>query len=173
MPDLDPIRIFRVGEKQNQNQPVIMIGLSGSGLSGFGFVPVGFRFRCRCGYFAGLVKIWLIFGRIHQIWTRSRQDLVGSSGFQVALHQKSKNIAGICKFLLENLQKLLDFVDFMVRSSGSGFWGGNPPIDSKVSGFVGGKSPLIIELASSGGGGSISSKSGGLVEFQCSVNTPT
>ena len=150
-----------------------MIGLSGSGLSGFGFVPVGFRFRCRCGYFAGLVKIWLIFGRIHQIWTRSRQDLVGSSGFQLALHQKSKNIAGICKFLSENLQKLLDFVDFMVRSGGSGFWGGNPPIDSKVSGFVGGKSSPTVELASSGGGGLISSKSGGLVEFQCSMNTPT
>ena len=86
MPDLDPIRIFRVGEKQNQNQPVIMIGLSGSGLSGFGFVPVDFRFCCRCGYFVGLVKIWLIFGQIRQILTRSRQDLVGSSGFQVALH---------------------------------------------------------------------------------------
>ena len=86
---------------------------------------------------------------------------------------KKQNIVGICKFLSENLQKLLDFVDFMVRSGGLGFWGGNPPIDSKVSGFVGGKSPLTVELASSGGGGSISSKSGRLVEFQCSVNTPT
>ena len=75
--------------------------------------------------------------------------------------------------MLENLQNLLDFVDFMVKSGGSGFWGGNPPTDSKVSGFVGGKSLPTVELASSGGGGSISSKSGGLVEFQCSVNTPT
>ena len=163
MPDLDPIRIFRVGEKQNQNQPVIMIGLSSSGLSGFGFVPVGFRFRCRCGYFAGLVKIWLIFGQIRQIWTRSRQDLVGSSGFQVALHQKSKNIAGICKFLLENLQNLLDFVDFMVKSGGSGFWGGNPPADPKGSGPMGGNLPETVGLIGSSGGRSVSGGSSGLV----------
>ena len=34
---------------------------------------------------------------------KSRLDLDGFGGFQVALRRKSKNIASICKFLSENL----------------------------------------------------------------------
>ena len=45
------------------------------------------------------------------------------------------------------------FVDFMVRSGGSGFWGGNPPIDLKVLGSVGGNPLSTVGLVSSGGGG--------------------
>ena len=33
----------------------------------------------------------------------SRLDLAGFGGFQVTLRRKSKNIAGICKFLSKNL----------------------------------------------------------------------
>ena len=35
MPDPDPTRTIRVGENQNRNQPVLMVGLSGSGPSVF------------------------------------------------------------------------------------------------------------------------------------------
>ena len=76
VPDLDSTRIFWVGEKQNR--PVIMVGSSDSGPPGFGFVSVDFGFYCWCRYFAGLVKIWPIFGWIHRIWTRSRRDLARS-----------------------------------------------------------------------------------------------
>ena len=41
---------------------------------------------------------------------------------------------------------LLDFVDFMVGSGGLGFWGGNPPTDPKVSGFVGGNQQGSITI---------------------------
>ena len=44
----------------------------------------------------------------------------------------------------------LDFVDFMVGSGGSGFWGGNPPIDPKVLGSVGSNPLPTIELVVSG-----------------------
>ena len=50
-----------------------------------------------------------------------------------------------------------DFVDFMVRSGGSGFWRGNPPTDSKVLGSVGGNPLSTVGLVSSGGGGLVSS----------------
>ena len=39
-----------------------------------------------------------------------------------------------------------DFVDFMVGLGGSGFWGGNPPINPKVSGSVGSNPLLTVEL---------------------------
>ena len=39
---------------------------------------------------------------------------------------------------------LLDVVEVMVKSGGSGFWGGNPPTDLKGLGYVGGNlSPTI------------------------------
>ena len=41
---------------------------------------------------------------------------------------------------------LSDDVDVMVGSSGSGFWGGNPPTDPKGSGYVGGDLPPTIGL---------------------------
>ena len=50
-----------------------------------------------------------------------------------------------------------DFVDFMVRSAGSGLWGGNPPTDPKVLGSVGGNPLSTVGLVSSGGGGLVSS----------------
>ena len=43
-----------------------------------------------------------------------------------------------------------DFVDFMVKSGGSGFWGGNPPIDPKVSSSVGSNPLPTVELVVSG-----------------------
>ena len=43
-----------------------------------------------------------------------------------------------------------DFVDFMVGSGGSGFWGGNPPIDPKVLGSVGSNPLPTVELVVSG-----------------------
>ena len=56
-----------------------------------------------------------------------------------------------------------DVVDLMVGSSGSGFWGGNPPTDPKGSGFVVGDPPPTVGLVSSGGGRSVSGGFGGLV----------
>ena len=61
VPESDPTRKIRVGEKQNLNRPVIMVGSSGSGPSGFGF-------HRHCRYFAGSVEIW----------ARSRRDLARS-----------------------------------------------------------------------------------------------
>ena len=45
VPDPDSTQIFLVGEKQNQNGPVIVVRSFGSSPSGFGFVQVGFGFR--------------------------------------------------------------------------------------------------------------------------------
>ena len=56
--------------------------------------------------------------------------------------------------LSENLSISPDFVDFMVELGGSGFWGGNPPVDSKGSGSVGGDPPPTVGLVSLSGGGS-------------------
>ena len=56
-----------------------------------------------------------------------------------------------------------DVVDVMVESSGSGFWGGNPPTDPKGSGSVGGDPPPTVGLVSTGGGRSVSSGSNRLV----------
>ena len=44
----------------------------------------------------------------------------------------------------------LDFVDFMVGLGGSGFWGGNPPINPKVSGSVGSNPLPTVKLVISG-----------------------
>ena len=66
----------------------------------------------------------------------------------------------------ENLSISPDFVDFMVGSGGSGFWGGNPLADPKGSGSVGGDPSPIVGLVGSGGGGS---GSGG---WTGSVDTP-
>ena len=40
----------------------------------------------------------------------------------------------------------LDFVDFMVGLGGSGFWGGNPPINPNVSGSVGSNPLPTVKL---------------------------
>ena len=58
---------------------------------------------------------------------------------------------------------LLDVVEVMVESSGSGFWGGNPPTDLKGLGYVGGNLSPTVELVSSGGGRSVSGGSNWLV----------
>ena len=70
----------------------------------------------------------------------------------------------------ENLSISPDFVDFMVGSGGSGFWGGNPLADPKGSGSVGGDLPPTVGLVGSGGGGSGLGGSGG---WTGSVDTPT
>ena len=74
-------------------------------------------------------------------------------GFQVNLRHKISNIAYFCKFLLENLQILPDFVGFTVGPGGSSFGGGNPPIDSKVSDFKVGDLPPTTGVVSTGLGG--------------------
>ena len=58
---------------------------------------------------------------------------------------------------------LPDVVDLMVGSGGSGFWGGNPPIDLKGSGSVGGNPLPTVGLVGLGGGRSVSDESDGLV----------
>ena len=72
---------------------------------------------------------------------------------------KIKNIAGFGGLqwisrssLFENLWISSNFVDFMVGSSGSGFWVGNLPADLKGSGLVGGDLPAIVRLIGLGGG---------------------
>ena len=67
---------------------------------------------------------------------------------------------------------LLDFVDFMVGSGGSGFWGRNPPTDPRVSGFVDGDLPPIVKLVGSGGGSSVSGRSGELIRCRGPMDTP-
>ena len=62
--------------------------------------------------------------------------------------------------MLENLSISPDFVDFLVGSGGSGFWGGNPLADSNGLGSVGGDPSLTVGLVGSGGGGSGSGWSG-------------
>ena len=60
----------------------------------------------------------------------------------------------------KNLSISSDFVAFMVKSGGLGFWGGNPPVDPKGSGSVGGNLPPTVGVVGSGGGGSGSGGSG-------------
>ena len=62
----------------------------------------------------------------------------------------------------ENLSISPDFVAFMVGSGGLSFWGGNPPVDPKGSGSVGGDPPPTVGVVGSGGDGSGSSRSGKL-----------
>ena len=90
-------------------------------------------------------------------------DLIRSGGFHVDLSRKSKNIAGISHFLSEILRMSPDVVDLVVRSSGSGFGGGNPPTEPKGLGSVGGDPQPTVGLVGSGGGRSVSGGSGGLV----------
>ena len=65
-----------------------------------------------------------------------------------------------------------DFVDFMVGSSGSGFWGGNPPANPKGSGPVGGDLSVTVELIGSGGGRLVSGRSDGLSGSPGCLDTP-
>ena len=58
---------------------------------------------------------------------------------------------------------LLDVVEVMVESGGSGFWGGNLPTDLKGLGSVGGNLSPTVGLVGSGGGRSVSGESSGLV----------
>ena len=58
---------------------------------------------------------------------------------------------------------LSGIVDVMVGSSGSGFWGGNPPTNPKGSGYVGGDLPPTVGFVGSSGGRSVSSGSSRLV----------
>ena len=66
---------------------------------------------------------------------------------------------------------LLDFVDFMVGSGGSGFWGGNPPTDPRVSGFVDGDPSPTVGLVGSGGGSSVSGRSDELIRYRGPMDT--
>ena len=66
----------------------------------------------------------------------------------------------------------LDFVAFIVRLGGSGFWGGNLPIDSKVSGSVDGDSPPTVGLVDSGLCWSVLGKSDRLIGSLGPVDTP-
>ena len=180
VPDRNRLEVFRLGENQNRNWPILMVGSSGSGLSVSGRLSVGFGFWSQCRYFvAGSIKIWPIFGRTHQLWTRSRRDLARSGGFHATLCQKIKNIAGSGGLqwisrssLSENLWISSDFIDFMVGSGGSDFWGVNPPAHSKGSGLVGGNSLETIGLIGSGGGRSVLGESGGLSRSPGCLDTP-
>ena len=67
---------------------------------------------------------------------------------------------------------LPDFVDFMVGSGGSSFWGGNPLTDPKVSGSMVGDPSPTVGLVSSSGCGSVSGGSDELVGFSSSACTP-
>ena len=129
-------------------------------------------FRHRCRYLAESVNSGLDLNEISL-------DLARSSGFHAALCRKIKNIteSGGLQWisrssLSENLWISPDFVDFMVGSGGSGFWGGNLPGDPKGSGPVGGNSPETIGLIGSGGGRSVSGRSGGLSGSPGCLNTP-
>ena len=57
---------------------------------------------------------------------------------------------------------LSDVVEVMVELGGSGFWGGNLPVDPKGSGSVSGDPPPTVGLVSSSGGGSGLGRSGRL-----------
>ena len=54
--------------------------------------------------------------------------------------------------LSKNLSISSDFVAFMNKSGGLGFWGGNPPVDPKGSGSVGGDPPPTVGVVGPGGG---------------------
>ena len=60
----------------------------------------------------------------------------------------------------------------MVGLGGLDFWGVNPPADPKGSGPVGGNSPETVGLIGSGGGRSVSGRSGGLSRSLGCLNTP-
>ena len=104
--DPNPTQIFRVGENQNRNRPVLMVGSSSSGPLGFGLVSIQFQvsppvpiFRRQCRYFAESVKYGVDLDKISpdlvdfkQIFvgkSKISPDLVDCSGFQVALCRKT------------------------------------------------------------------------------------
>ena len=154
-----------------------------------GRLSVGFRFWSWCRYFVVGADIWPDRSRSGRYLARSIDsgldldeislDLTKSSGFHVALCWKIKNIVGSSglqwisrSFLSKNLWISLDFVDFMVKSGGSGFWGGNPPADPKGSGPMGGNLPETVGLIGSSGGRSVSGGSGGLSGSPGCLDTP-
>ena len=132
VPDPEPTRIFRMGENQNRNRPILMVGLSGSGPSVFGFVLVGFGFPRRCRNFAWSGEIWSIFGRIRRIWTRSQWNIAGSCWIWWISSRTSlekQKYRRYLSFFVEIPLNVAGCFDLMVGSGGSGFWGGNPPTD--------------------------------------------
>ena len=90
------------------------------------------------------------------------KNIVGSGGFQWISRSS----------LSENLWISLDFVDFMIGSGGSGFWGGNLPANPKGSGPGGGDPLVTFRLIGSGGGQSVSGGSSGLSWSPGCVDTP-
>ena len=143
-----------------------MVRLSGSDPSVFGFVSVGFGFRCRCRNFTGSNEIWSIFGRIRQIWTRSRRNIAGSRWIwwiSSRTSSEKQKYRQYLSFFVGIPLNVTGCFDLMVGSGGSGFQGGNLPTESKGSGFVRGDPLPTIGLVGSGGGRSVSSESGRLV----------
>ena len=77
------------------------------------------------------------------LFVRKSKKIVGSGGLQWISRSS----------LSENLWISLDFVDFMIGSGGSGFWGGNLPADPKGSGSMGGDPPSTVGVVGSGSDG--------------------
>ena len=99
-----------------------------------------------------LVKSGLDSTRSRQIWTRFDEissDLVGSDGISSNLRRRTPNTAGFCKFSSKILRVSPEVFGFMIRSSGSGFGGGNPQTDSKGVGFCGQRPATDIGVVSS------------------------
>ena len=66
----------------------------------------------------------------------------------------------------------MDFIDFMVGSGCSGFWGGNPPTNPKESGSEDEDLPPTVGLVGLGLYRSVSGGSGGLIGSLGPVDTP-
>ena len=86
----------------------------------------------------------------HQIWSRSRLDLLECRRISPNLAWISSNVAGSHQISLGSSRILPDLYITSVESSGSGFGEENPPLDPPASGFGRGNLSLIVEVVCSG-----------------------
>ena len=87
----------------------------------------------------------------HQIWSRSRLDLLECRRISPNLAWISSNVAGSHQISLGSSRILPDLYITSVESGGSGFGEENPPLDSPASGLGCGNPLPTIGVVGSGG----------------------
>ena len=137
MPDPNSTQNFQVAENGTRNRPGMLVESAVQVSSGFGLYRWVSGWIADDVILAGSVEIWPDHDEILPDLIEISPDLVGSDGISSNLHRRTPNTAGFCKFSSKILRVSPEVFGFMIRSSGSGFGGGNPPTDSKGVGFCG------------------------------------